>query len=316
MSPSGTQAVSAPFVRSGVSVASLEWVRFVAVIPAAVISIFFRGASAALVFALCIASCVLTEFLIALRAKRFVGIQSGRAFLTGILLAFLLPPVCPWWLPALGGCFAVLGEKIFGGFGQSVFHPALLARAFLAWLFPEASGDWMLALSIRPAVFFLNWAFLIGGLFLLHQQVFRWRMPFYYLAGILFLSLARGVDAVREILVTGAVFVAFFYLTDYSGRPLTEKGRAIFALLAAVATVAFRFRPEPWGAATHAILIANAVTPLLDHSLRKSFLARRERLQPIPSLDDAVRAGTDGLRRPGSSDLGQAGTGLPPRGVS
>ena len=52
--------------------------------------------------------------------------------MTGLLLALNLPPSAPWWIPVIGGIFAILVVKqLFGGLGQNFMNPALAARCFL-----------------------------------------------------------------------------------------------------------------------------------------------------------------------------------------
>lgn len=62
---------------------------------------------------------------------------------TGILFPLILPPTIPLWQVALGISFGVvLGKEVFGGTGMNFLNPALTARAFLFFAYPqEISGD-------------------------------------------------------------------------------------------------------------------------------------------------------------------------------
>ena len=61
-----------------------------------------------------------------------VTIGDFSAVLTGLLLALNLPASVSWWIPVLGGVFAILIVKqLFGGLGQNFMNPALAARCFL-----------------------------------------------------------------------------------------------------------------------------------------------------------------------------------------
>lgn len=52
--------------------------------------------------------------------------------MTGILLAFNLPPTLPTWLAIVGSIFAIaIVKQVFGGLGYNPFNPALAARAAL-----------------------------------------------------------------------------------------------------------------------------------------------------------------------------------------
>jgi electron transport complex protein RnfD len=56
---------------------------------------------------------------------------------TGVLLAFVLPPTVGWYVPVVGALVAIgAGKQAFGGLGANFFNPALLARAFLQFAFP------------------------------------------------------------------------------------------------------------------------------------------------------------------------------------
>ncbi|HYQ72422.1 MAG TPA: RnfABCDGE type electron transport complex subunit D, partial [Gammaproteobacteria bacterium] len=61
----------------------------------------------------------------------------GSALLTGLLLAMTLPPWAPWWIGVAGGLLAiVIGKQVFGGIGQNLFNPAMVARVALLISFP------------------------------------------------------------------------------------------------------------------------------------------------------------------------------------
>ena len=70
-------------------------------------------------------------------------LRDGSALLTGLLLAMSLPPHAPVWLGVLGAAFAILfGKQIYGGLGQNLFNPAMLARVVLLIAFPVEMTHW------------------------------------------------------------------------------------------------------------------------------------------------------------------------------
>ena len=74
--------------------------------------------------------------------RLFLG--DGSAALTGVLLAMSLPPWAPWWVGTVGGVFAiVVGKQVFGGIGQNLFNPAMLARVMLLVSFPVEMTLWL-----------------------------------------------------------------------------------------------------------------------------------------------------------------------------
>ncbi|QQE88710.1 RnfABCDGE type electron transport complex subunit D [Azotobacter chroococcum] len=69
----------------------------------------------------------------------------GSALLTGWLLAVSLPPWAPWWIGVGGSVFAIgIGKQLYGGIGQNIFNPAMLARVALLIAFPLQMTTWAL----------------------------------------------------------------------------------------------------------------------------------------------------------------------------
>lgn len=72
------------------------------------------------------------------------GHEVNEGFLvTGFLIPLVLPPDTPLWMVALATAFAVIiGKEVFGGTGMNILNPALTARAFLFFAYPQdLSGD-------------------------------------------------------------------------------------------------------------------------------------------------------------------------------
>ena len=64
-------------------------------------------------------------------------VTDGTAILTGWLLALTLPPWAPWWIGVVGALIAIIpGKQVFGGIGQNLFNPAMVARVALLISFP------------------------------------------------------------------------------------------------------------------------------------------------------------------------------------
>jgi len=126
----------------------------IALVPAALGAIFYFRAGAALVMAVCIMSCLVTEYLCSkfLFGQRVV-IDDWSAVICGLLLAFTLPPGLPLWIAAIGGACAIFfGKAVFGGLGQNIFNPALVGRAILLASWPVAMTTWKAPASAVDAV--------------------------------------------------------------------------------------------------------------------------------------------------------------------
>jgi Na+-transporting NADH:ubiquinone oxidoreductase subunit B len=75
---------------------------------------------------------------------QYRGHEVNEGYLvTGMLIPLVLPPDIPLWMVAVAVAFAVIfGKEVFGGTGMNVLNPALTARAFLFFAYPQdMSGD-------------------------------------------------------------------------------------------------------------------------------------------------------------------------------
>ncbi len=128
---------SSPHIREDVSVPKVMYGVVIALVPALIGSVYFYGMRALFLTALACVAGLATEAVIQ-RARRVpVTIRDGSALVTGILLAFNLPPGVPWWIPVVGSVFAIaIGKQVFGGLGYNPLNPALLGRAFLLASWP------------------------------------------------------------------------------------------------------------------------------------------------------------------------------------
>ncbi len=60
-----------------------------------------------------------------------------------MLIPLIVPPDIPLWMLAISVVFAVIiGKEVFGGTGMNILNPALTARAFLFFAYPQdMSGE-------------------------------------------------------------------------------------------------------------------------------------------------------------------------------
>ena len=114
-------------------------------------------------------------------------------------------------------------------------------------------------------------ALLLGALFLLARRVISWEIPVSVLGtlaaftGIFWMiNPERYADPVFHLLSGGAILGACFMATDMVTSPLTRKGMLIFGFGIGLLTAIIRlFGGYPEGI-SFAILIMNAVVPLID----------------------------------------------------
>jgi len=128
-----------PFTHAPNSIQKTMLTVVAALAPATVLDLILFGWPAIFLFAVTVGSCVLIEAAcIQLQGRRAAPVVAdGSALLTGWLLAMSLPPWAPWWIGVLGAIFAIaLAKQVFGGLGQNVFNPAMVARVALLISFP------------------------------------------------------------------------------------------------------------------------------------------------------------------------------------
>ena len=143
---------SSPHIHSGYTISSAMRDVIFALLPAAFAAIYFFGEKALFVMIICVISAMLAEYICQKIMQRKISIQDGSAALTGLLLAFCLPPDLPFWMAALGSFFAiVVGKQIFGGLGCNVFNPAHIGRAILLASFPAQMTTWRLPSAAQSA---------------------------------------------------------------------------------------------------------------------------------------------------------------------
>ena len=134
-----------PHVKSRESVGKIMWTVVACLVPPLILSVFIFGIQTLLITAVSVVSCVVVEAASQKALGRPVTIKDGSAVLTGMLLAFVIPPGVSPLLPILAAVFAIyIGKHLLGGIGYNFFNPALLGRAFLLASFPVAmTSAWL-----------------------------------------------------------------------------------------------------------------------------------------------------------------------------
>lgn len=284
-----------------------------ALLPALACGIWIFGWRSALVAAVTIAACMLTEFLCSrYMLGRRDSLRDCTAIVTGLLLAMTLPSSIPLPMAFAGGVFAIgVGKMAFGGTGQNIFNPALVGRVFLLISFPVEMTTWPLPLSpdgltgatllsamkesgvdaasIDVAQLAIGnmggslgevgaIALVAGWLYLTARRIIRLVIPAAILASIALLAAVTGNSVVIELLSGGLLLGAFFMATDYVTSPMTTKGMIVYGILIGVITFVIRHYGSYPEGISFAILIMNGCTPLINKLTRpRVFGERRKR---------------------------------------
>ena len=275
-----------------------------ALCPTAIASVLLFGWRALLVIAVCVGTCVLSEFLFEKLCKRENTVSDLSAVVTGLLLAFNLPVTIPVWQAIIGSVIAIIVVKqLFGGIGQNFANPAITARIIMLVAFAGEMTRWVnpvggffdevsavtgatpLAAMSKglPLPSYLDLllgkhggslgetcalALILGGLYLLVRRVITWHIPVAFIGTVALMSLVCGQDVLGQLLSGGLMLGAIFMATDYATTPNTKWGKIIFGVGCGLITVLIRF----WGnypeGVSYSILLMNILTPFISKLTR------------------------------------------------
>jgi electron transport complex protein RnfD len=131
--------IEAPFLRAPEKARTVYLVTLAAACAPLLAGVVMFGWRVLVVATLAVATCGVVEKLYFRITHAPALLGRSHAFLTGVLLTLTLPPHVPWYVPVVGGAFAILvGKAIFGGVGHFLWQPALVGRLAVAVLFASA----------------------------------------------------------------------------------------------------------------------------------------------------------------------------------
>lgn len=293
---------SSPHIHDGDTTQRIMLDVVIALIPAGIFSVWHFGLRALAIMVITTLSCVAGEAVWQFLTKQKITVFDFSAVITGLLLAYNLPHTVPFWLPVVGGLFAIIIVKqFFGGLGQNFMNPALAARAVLLTSWAGAMTNFSMdaisgasqmvdtvatvtpltALSLGSTDLPTLWeAFvgtiggslgetsalwlMVGGIYLIYRKVITWKIPVIYIGTVFVLTYLFGGNGLAEILYGGLFLGAIFMATDYSTTPMTGKGHIIFALGCGVLTVIIRKLGGYPEGVSYAIILMNLVVPIID----------------------------------------------------
>ena len=271
----------------------------IALVPTLAFGVWHFGINALFVILSSVLSCVVSEAVFELIIKKPITVFDFSAVVTGLILALNMPPNIAWWVPAVGGVFAIVIVKmLFGGIGQNIMNPALAARCFLLISFASRMTDFSVdgVSSATPLAVlksggsvdlldaFLGFktgcigevsilAILIGAAYLLIQKVISIRIPAVYILStalfiFLFTLATTGMPTwqfmLGELLTGGLMAGAFFMATDYTTSPITKWWQVIYAVLIGFLTAVFRVLGSSAEGVSYAIIISNLFVPIIE----------------------------------------------------
>lgn len=237
---------SNPHWKSGISIARLQQLWIVALLPVISASVYRFGYSALAIYGLCIATSVIADAGANLIIKTKDPVTNWSSVPLGILLAVMLPVDIPWWL-VVTGCLLMIfiGKKLFGGIGAYPVHPVMLTYAMLYISWPQhfnntkalLSYDWnvpmidVLQISKtygQNGASLFSWQdllmgnqvaalgnglilfILIGGIMLILMNAISWHIPTAFILGVV------GMSAILKLIEPGLSAAPLFHLLSAS----------------------------------------------------------------------------------------------------
>lgn len=164
------------------------------------------------------------------------------AVLTGLIIAMVLSPFEPWWVPAATSAIAIASKYVIRTKATNIFNPAALALVVSFYAFNTAQSWWGALPELWP------WAVLamfVTGAFITDRVN---KMPLvlaflgvYYLLFTVtaFVGDPRHVvEIFRAPDLHAVLYFAFFMLTDPPTAPIKYKDQIICGVLVAAASYA------------------------------------------------------------------------------
>ena len=277
----------------------------ISLIPVIAVSVFLFRLYAVKQILLCTVSCLAAEFIFVKMRGKSITINDFSAAVTGIILAFSLPPAAPWYATVIGALAAIgLGKVLFGGVGMNIFNPAMVGRAFVIMAFTQQLGASAYenlsgvadAVSGATPLTALKYdgihtaltnmilgntagslgetsviACVLGGIYLIYRKAASWEIPVSILITMFLISAIvdtagshSGVFLYHHLFGGATMFGAFFIATDPVTSPLTFKGKVYFGIGIGFLTLIMRMYSGYPECFMFAVLLMNAVTPLIN----------------------------------------------------
>ncbi|MBU1020877.1 MAG: RnfABCDGE type electron transport complex subunit D [Firmicutes bacterium] len=254
-----------------------------------------------------IATSLFIEYAFAKIRKLEYGKDIYGAFVTPLIFTLLMPPELPLYMVVIGAGFGVFfGKSVFGGLGRNIFNPALVGYLFLLVTFPTEvaqtfidpmTGQVLQSINISDFTFAGTSEHLFGillgqyantigstvmagvwivGAILLFLKIADWRIPLTVLVASAVFTVFLGKfyptqfhDAFFSLFLGQLMFAAFFVATDPVSGPQTSRGKILFGIGIALITVVIRGLADASEGVVYAIIIMNAVSPMLEKSLKE-----------------------------------------------
>ena len=293
---------SSPHIKDKATTSRIMLDVIIALMPTAVLSVYYFSYISALIIVASVSSCVLFEYLFNLITKKRHTETDLSCVVTGLILAMNMPPLKSSIILSVIGAFIaiVVIKMLFGGIGQNIFNPAAAARIFLTTAFSSLMTVYVAPLTdgvtaatplaipkgeMLPSYLdlFLGKTpgslgetaavtLIAGGIYLMIRKVISWEIPAIYIGTVALLSFTFGQDPLYSILAGGLMLGSIYMATDYTTSPVTRKGKIVYAAGLGLMTASIRKFGSNTEGVAFSLLTMNALVPLIDKfTVKKTF---------------------------------------------
>ncbi|QVK21404.1 RnfABCDGE type electron transport complex subunit D [Mycoplasmatota bacterium] len=250
----------------------------------------------------------IVEVLFAVTAKKFTTIKDlyfkENLLMIPLLTVLLLPLHTPIFVIIIATIVGVwIGKLVFGGYGFSIFNPAIVGVLFANLSFKsqlampdgiiyplqrlkDATANLSIA-GLNPHHLLLvdgGYGMAIGtasvGLLILLIVVLSiiraidWRISLTYLVTVFGITFVMGkfFFAQEQILTGLVIFGALFLVTDDVTSPTSRETKIVYAVIVGLLTVMIRTIGSNLEGVLFAVLLGNLITPFLNRTVKRSNL--------------------------------------------
>lgn len=232
---------------------------------------------------------------------RHSTLNDGTAFVSGVLLACLLPANAPFWLVIIGAfCAITFGKMAFGGYGANPVSTvcvgwAMIFVSFPIYMDPNAMllqtdfidplvrlkyfgpdfmvnsvsfTDLLLGKQIGGLGSVQNLGIILGGIYLIATGVIRMEIVVFFVIGVLLLGGILNmynpelyVNPFYHLLTGSTLFCAFFLATECASAPDRAMGMRLYGLMGGILVVVIRTYGIYTDGAPFAVMLINLLSP-------------------------------------------------------
>lgn len=181
----------------------------------------------------------------------------SSAFITGMIIALVLVPGVKWFIPLIASFVAITQKQIIRYKGKHIFNPANFGLFFIILIFPTYVTWWGQN----------SWFLIILAGFFICYKMKRLKLPLFFIASFAFVFSLNNLLSKQPLsnpLLLVNIFFIFVMLIEPKTSPVTQKGTALYALLAALFSFTFFKLIPAYDFSILALMSADVFVPFLN----------------------------------------------------